>query len=102
MRDHPLKHRAVVLGAGCAGSYMAGILARRVCPEGRRDHVVSAEEHFVQRLQMHRIDRAWRRRPARLGRLTGSWRHHAGTPLIAEWCSDAGSGYQRAREAHRQ
>lgn len=52
--DRP-RHRIVVLGAGYAGSYVAGILARRVSSKDAEITVVNAESDFVQRLQLHRI-----------------------------------------------
>ncbi len=55
MRNHRPKHRIVVLGAGYAGSYVAGILARRVSSKDAEITVVNAESDFVQRLQLHRI-----------------------------------------------
>ncbi|MFP3987512.1 FAD-dependent oxidoreductase [Streptomyces sp. E11-3] len=50
-----MKHRIVVLGAGYAGAYVAGNLARRVSPADTEITVINAEPEFVQRLQLHRL-----------------------------------------------
>ncbi|WP_030327144.1 NAD(P)/FAD-dependent oxidoreductase [Streptomyces sp. NRRL B-3229] len=50
-----MKHRIVVLGAGYAGSYVAGTLARRLSPAGTEITVVNAEPDFVQRLRLHQL-----------------------------------------------
>ncbi|MFC0597313.1 NAD(P)/FAD-dependent oxidoreductase [Streptomyces palmae] len=50
-----MKHRIVVLGAGYAGSYVAGNLARRLSPEDTEITVVNAEPDFVQRLRLHQL-----------------------------------------------
>ncbi|MFF4867361.1 NAD(P)/FAD-dependent oxidoreductase [Streptomyces sp. NPDC001231] len=50
-----MKHRIVVLGAGYAGAYVAGTLARRLSPEGIEMTVVNAEPDFVQRLRLHQL-----------------------------------------------
>ncbi|GHF60059.1 oxidoreductase [Kitasatospora xanthocidica] len=50
-----MKHRIVVLGAGYAGSHVAGSLARRLSPTDVRITVVNAEPDFVQRLRMHQL-----------------------------------------------
>lgn len=55
MHDNHPRHRIVVLGAGYAGSYVAGILARRVSSDDVEITVVNADPDFVQRLQLHRI-----------------------------------------------
>ena len=55
MQNRRPKHRVVVLGAGYAGSYVAGILARRLSSKDVEITVVNAESHFVQRLQLHRV-----------------------------------------------
>lgn len=55
MHDQSRRHRIVVLGAGYAGAYVAGILARRVSAKDVEITVVNAEPDFVQRLQLHRI-----------------------------------------------
>ncbi|MFE0699285.1 NAD(P)/FAD-dependent oxidoreductase [Streptomyces sp. NPDC058872] len=49
------KHRVVVLGAGYAGAYVAGTLARRLAPVGVQITVVNAEPEFVQRLRLHQL-----------------------------------------------
>ncbi|MER5738501.1 FAD-dependent oxidoreductase [Streptomyces sp. NPDC002262] len=49
------KHRVVVLGAGYAGAYVAGTLARRLSPEDAEITVVNAEPDFVQRLRLHQL-----------------------------------------------
>ncbi|MFD3332208.1 NAD(P)/FAD-dependent oxidoreductase [Streptomyces sp. NPDC058700] len=48
-----MKHRIVVLGAGYAGAYAAGTLARRLSPADVRITVVNAVPDFVQRLRLH-------------------------------------------------
>ncbi len=50
-----MKHRILVLGAGYAGAYVAGTLARRLSPADTEVTVVNAEPDFVQRLQLHRL-----------------------------------------------
>ncbi|MFF5787440.1 NAD(P)/FAD-dependent oxidoreductase [Streptomyces sp. NPDC012693] len=50
-----MKHRIVVLGAGYAGAYAAGTLARRLSPEDTEITVVNAEPDFVQRLRLHQL-----------------------------------------------
>lgn len=50
-----MKHRIVVLGAGYAGAYTAGNLARRLSPEHTGITVVNAVPEFVQRLRLHRF-----------------------------------------------
>ncbi|MFC8349956.1 NAD(P)/FAD-dependent oxidoreductase [Streptomyces sp. NPDC057280] len=50
-----MKHRIVVLGAGYAGSYVAGTLARRLSPADTEITVVNAESDFVQRLRLHQL-----------------------------------------------
>ncbi|MER7443727.1 NAD(P)/FAD-dependent oxidoreductase [Micromonospora avicenniae] len=50
-----MKHRIVVLGAGYAGAYVAGTLARRLSPAGAEITVVNAEPDFVQRLLLHQL-----------------------------------------------
>lgn len=50
-----MKHRIVVLGAGYAGTYVAGTLARRLSPEDTEITVVNAEPDFVQRLRLHQL-----------------------------------------------
>ncbi|GAA1501551.1 NAD(P)/FAD-dependent oxidoreductase [Streptomyces synnematoformans] len=50
-----MKHRIVVLGAGYAGSFTAGNLARRLAPADTEITMVNAEPDFVQRLQLHRL-----------------------------------------------
>ncbi|MFD5424174.1 NAD(P)/FAD-dependent oxidoreductase [Streptomyces sp. NPDC127084] len=50
-----MKHRIVVLGAGYAGAYVAGTLARRLSPADAEITVVNAEQDFVQRLRLHQL-----------------------------------------------
>ncbi|MEU7907368.1 FAD-dependent oxidoreductase [Actinoplanes sp. NPDC049118] len=50
-----MKQRIVVLGAGYAGAYVAGNLARRLSQTDTEITVVNAEPDFVQRLQLHRL-----------------------------------------------
>ncbi|MEU2109355.1 FAD-dependent oxidoreductase [Streptomyces sp. NPDC019507] len=50
-----MKHRIVVLGAGYAGAYVAGTLARRLSPADTEIAVVNAEPDFVQRLRLHQL-----------------------------------------------
>jgi NADH:ubiquinone reductase (H+-translocating) len=50
-----MKHRIVVLGAGYAGAYVAGTLARRLAPADVGITVVNAEPDFVQRLRLHQL-----------------------------------------------
>lgn len=51
----PVKHRIVVLGAGYAGVYVAGTLARRLSSADAEITVVNAEPRFVQRLRLHQL-----------------------------------------------
>ena len=50
-----MKHRIVVLGAGYAGAYVAGTLARRLSPADTEVTVVNAAPDFVQRLRLHQL-----------------------------------------------
>ncbi|XVV00584.1 NAD(P)/FAD-dependent oxidoreductase [Actinosynnema sp. CA-248983] len=50
-----MKHRIVVLGAGYAGAYVAGILARRLSARDVEITVVNAVPDFVQRLRLHQF-----------------------------------------------
>ncbi|MFI8497804.1 NAD(P)/FAD-dependent oxidoreductase [Streptomyces sp. NPDC085524] len=50
-----MKHSIVVLGAGYAGAYVAGTLARRLTPADAEITVVNAEPDFVQRLRLHQL-----------------------------------------------
>ncbi|MEO3892722.1 FAD-dependent oxidoreductase [Nonomuraea sp. B5E05] len=52
---HHMKHRIVVLGAGYAGAYAAGILARRLSPADTEITVVNAVPDFVQRMRMPQL-----------------------------------------------
>ncbi|MFG1950465.1 NAD(P)/FAD-dependent oxidoreductase [Micromonospora sp. NPDC048830] len=50
-----MKHRIVILGAGYAGAFVAGNLARRLSPTDTEITVVNAEPDFVQRLRLHQL-----------------------------------------------
>ncbi|WAZ26229.1 FAD-dependent oxidoreductase [Streptomyces cinnabarinus] len=50
-----MKHRIVVLGAGYAGSHVAGNLARRLSPADTEITVINAESDFVERLRLHQL-----------------------------------------------
>ncbi|MDO3705737.1 FAD-dependent oxidoreductase [Micromonospora sp. C28SCA-DRY-2] len=50
-----MRHRIVVLGAGYAGAFVAGNLARRLSPADTEVTVVNAEPDFVQRLRLHQL-----------------------------------------------
>ncbi|MFD9941171.1 NAD(P)/FAD-dependent oxidoreductase [Nonomuraea sp. NPDC059023] len=50
-----MKHRIVVLGAGYAGAYAAGILARRLSPADTEITVVNAVPDFVQRMRLPQL-----------------------------------------------
>jgi NADH dehydrogenase FAD-containing subunit len=50
-----MKHRIVVLGAGYAGSYAAGYLARNLHSDDFEITVVNAEADFVERLRLHQL-----------------------------------------------
>ncbi|RKN04622.1 NAD(P)/FAD-dependent oxidoreductase [Streptomyces radicis] len=50
-----MKHRIVVLGAGYAGVYAAGTLARRLSPADTAITVVNAEPDFVERMRLHQL-----------------------------------------------
>lgn len=50
-----MKHRILVLGAGYAGAYVAGNLARRLSPADAEITVVNAEPDFVERLRLHQL-----------------------------------------------
>ncbi|MFI7030294.1 NAD(P)/FAD-dependent oxidoreductase [Microbispora rosea] len=50
-----MKHRIVVLGAGYAGAYVAGTLARRLSPADTEITVVNAVPDFVQRMRLHQL-----------------------------------------------
>ncbi|HET6297478.1 MAG TPA: FAD-dependent oxidoreductase [Kribbella sp.] len=50
-----MKHRIVVLGAGYAGAYVAGNLARRLSPANTEITVVNAAPDFVQRQRLNQL-----------------------------------------------
>ncbi|MEV6170320.1 FAD-dependent oxidoreductase [Streptomyces sp. NPDC051954] len=50
-----MKHRILVLGAGYAGAFAAGNLARRLSPADTEITVVNAEPVFVERMRMHQL-----------------------------------------------
>ncbi|AXK33979.1 oxidoreductase [Streptomyces armeniacus] len=50
-----MKHRIVVLGAGYAGAYVAGNLARRLSRSDTEITVVNAVPDFVQRLRLNQL-----------------------------------------------
>ena len=50
-----MKHRIVVLGAGYAGAYAAGNLARRLSPADTEITVVNAVPEFVQRQRLNQL-----------------------------------------------
>ncbi|MFF8279583.1 NAD(P)/FAD-dependent oxidoreductase [Streptomyces lateritius] len=50
-----MKHRIVVLGAGYAGAFAAGNLARRLSPADTEITVVNAGPDFVERMRLHQL-----------------------------------------------
>ncbi|MFF0410581.1 NAD(P)/FAD-dependent oxidoreductase [Kitasatospora sp. NPDC004745] len=50
-----MKHRIVVLGAGYAGAFAAGNLARRLSPADTEVTVVNAVPDFVERMRLHQL-----------------------------------------------
>jgi len=50
-----MKHRIVVLGAGYAGAFSAGNMARRLNPADTEITVVSADPYFVERTRLHQL-----------------------------------------------
>ncbi|MFC9285001.1 NAD(P)/FAD-dependent oxidoreductase [Streptomyces collinus] len=50
-----MKHRIVVLGAGYAGAWAAGNLARRLSPADTEITVVNAAPDFVERMRLHHL-----------------------------------------------
>ncbi|MFH9728204.1 NAD(P)/FAD-dependent oxidoreductase [Streptomyces sp. NPDC017254] len=50
-----MKHRIVVLGAGYAGAFAAGNLARRLSPSDTEITVVNAAPEFVERMRLHQF-----------------------------------------------
>ncbi|GHE15735.1 NAD(P)/FAD-dependent oxidoreductase [Streptomyces alanosinicus] len=50
-----MKHRIVVLGAGYAGAFAAGNLARRLSPADTEITVVNAVPEFVERMRLHQL-----------------------------------------------
>lgn len=50
-----MKHRIVVLGAGYAGAFAAGSLARRLSPADTGITVVNAVPDFVERMRLHQL-----------------------------------------------
>ncbi|MGW4767181.1 NAD(P)/FAD-dependent oxidoreductase [Nocardia sp. NPDC004278] len=50
-----MKHRIVVLGAGYAGTFSAGYLARQLHSDDFEITVVNAEPDFVERLRLHQL-----------------------------------------------
>jgi NADH dehydrogenase FAD-containing subunit len=61
-----MKHRIVVLGAGYAGAYAAGILARRLSPADTEITVVNAVPEFVERMRMQQLAAGHRVEPRKL------------------------------------
>ncbi|MEV4088723.1 oxidoreductase, partial [Nonomuraea fuscirosea] len=50
-----MKHHIVILGAGYAGVYVAGNLARRLSAADVQITVVNAVPDFVERLRLHQV-----------------------------------------------
>jgi NADH dehydrogenase len=50
-----MKHRIVVLGAGYAGAFAAGNLARRLSPSDIEITVVNAVPDFIERMRLHQL-----------------------------------------------
>ncbi|MFJ8668935.1 NAD(P)/FAD-dependent oxidoreductase [Streptomyces sp. NPDC093600] len=50
-----MEHRIVVLGAGYAGAFAAGNLARRLSPADTEITVVNAAPDFVERMRLHQL-----------------------------------------------
>ncbi|MCK2215197.1 FAD-dependent oxidoreductase [Actinomadura sp. ATCC 31491] len=50
-----MRHRIVILGAGYAGAYVAGNLARRLSRKDVEITVVNAVPDFVQRMRLHQL-----------------------------------------------
>ncbi|RPK87232.1 MULTISPECIES: FAD-dependent oxidoreductase [Streptomyces] len=50
-----MKHRIVILGAGYAGAFAAGNLARRLSPADTEITVVNAVPDFVERMRLHQL-----------------------------------------------
>ncbi|WP_280341832.1 NAD(P)/FAD-dependent oxidoreductase [Nocardia neocaledoniensis] len=50
-----MKHRIVILGAGYAGAFSAGYLARQLHADDFELTVVNAEPDFVERLRLHQL-----------------------------------------------
>ncbi|MEU1981229.1 FAD-dependent oxidoreductase [Nocardia sp. NPDC019395] len=50
-----MKHRIVILGAGYAGAYAAGLLARRLHRDEVEITVVNGEPDFVERMRLHQL-----------------------------------------------
>mgnify|MGYP003471650276 FL=1 len=50
-----MKHRIVVLGAGYAGAFAAGRLARRLHPDDTEITIVNVDPDFVERVRMHQL-----------------------------------------------
>ncbi|MEV0824679.1 NAD(P)/FAD-dependent oxidoreductase [Nonomuraea rubra] len=61
-----MKHRIVILGAGYAGVYIAGNLARRLSAADVRITVVNAVPDFVERLRLHQLAAGRAVKPQRL------------------------------------
>lgn len=54
-QERIMKHRIVVLGAGYAGAFSAGYLARQLHSDDFEITVVNAEPDFVERLRLHQL-----------------------------------------------
>ncbi|ASO18338.1 NADH dehydrogenase FAD-containing subunit [Actinoalloteichus hoggarensis] len=50
-----MRHRIIVLGAGYAGVFAAGALARRLHPDDVEITAVNAEPDFVERMRLHQL-----------------------------------------------
>ncbi|MFF1401138.1 NAD(P)/FAD-dependent oxidoreductase [Streptomyces sp. NPDC058287] len=99
-----MKHRIVVLGAGYAGAFAAGNLARRLSLADTEITVVNAEPDFVERMRLHQLaigqDLAFRKLAdvfagtgvrLRLARVTGVDPEHR-TVAVTGPDSDVGDG----------
>ncbi|MEU9336624.1 FAD-dependent oxidoreductase [Streptomyces sp. NPDC048290] len=61
-----MRHRIVVLGAGYAGAFTAGTLARRLSPADTEITVVNAVPDFVERMRLHQLAAGHRVEPRKL------------------------------------
>ncbi|QFG22383.1 NAD(P)/FAD-dependent oxidoreductase [Actinomadura sp. WMMB 499] len=86
-----MKHRILVLGAGYAGAYSAGVLARRLSPADVEITVVNAEADFVERMRLHQLAVGRDLRPRKLADVFAGTGVHLRLARVAAVHPDSGT-----------